>query len=248
MVALEAHEVAQWAWRHPGWSASKGIVASLSRQPSEGRQGTRAMTNFRAITHLATAAILLAAMTACADNRKDPEPSGSPAPSSTAPTTAPSTPPSDQEIASEAASDVVRQYFATVDLLRQESKRPPSELTAVAASTQLGAQRTLLESQRKDGLHQIGDTKVVELEIQSIDLDNSDPAAGRVPTVMVDVCWDVNQVDIVDKDGKSVVSPDRPAIGWTRLTVANYDWASEPTGGWRVAGGQDLKKAPCAAS
>jgi len=36
-VALEAHEVTQWTWRHPGWSASKGIVASLMRQPSEGR-------------------------------------------------------------------------------------------------------------------------------------------------------------------------------------------------------------------
>lgn len=215
---------------------------------SRRKAGPRIMTISRGVSALATAALLLVAGTACAGDSSEPKSSPTPTNTSSSPGATTTTPPSDQEIASEAASDVVRQYYATVDRLRQGPKRPASQLTAVAVSTQLTAQKTLLASQRKDGLHQIGDTKVLELEIQSINLDNSDPAAGRVPTAMADVCWDVSQVDIVDKDGKSVVSPDRPAIGWTRLTIANYDWLSDSTGAWRVAGGQDLKKAPCAAS
>ena len=86
------------------------------------------------------------------------------------------------------------------------------------------------------------------LKVQSVTLDNSDPDAGKVPTVVIDVCWDVTKVDVLDKSGKSIVSPDRPDTGWTRYTVANYEYAADPTGGWRVATGQDLKQTPCAAS
>jgi hypothetical protein len=83
------------------------------------------------------------------------------------------------------------------------------------------------------------------LQVQSVNLDNSDPSAGKVPTVQVDVCVDVSDVDILDKAGKSTVSQRRPDTGWTRFTVANYHWSSHPKDGWRVATGEDLKKAPC---
>ena len=93
-----------------------------------------------------------------------------------------------------------------------------------------------------------GTTAISELKVQSVNLDNSAPDAGKVPTVVIDVCWDVSKVDVLDKSGKSIVSPDRPDTGWTRYTVANYEYAADPTGGWRVATGQDLKQTPCAAS
>ena len=72
--------------------------------------------------------------------------------------------------------------------------------------------------------------------MQSVNLDNTDPQAGQVPTVQIDVCYDVSGVDVLDKDGKSVVTPDRPETGWVRYSVANYQWKEEPTG-W-VAGRQ----------
>ena len=52
--------------------------------------------------------------------------------------------------------------------------------------------------------------------MQSVNLDNSDPKAGKVPTVQIDVCYDVSDVDVLDANGKSVVSPDRPDTGWIR--------------------------------
>jgi hypothetical protein len=111
----------------------------------------------------------------------------------------------------------------------------------VASSSQLTAQKNLLKSQRDGGLLQVGDTKIVELNVESVSLDS--PA-----TALIDVCWDVSGVDIVDADGKSVVSPDRKDVGWTRFTVTNDKWDSAPTEGWRVSGGSDLENAPCAGS
>lgn len=62
----------------------------------------------------------------------------------------------------------------------------------------------------------------------------------------IDVCWDVSDVDVLDRTGQSVVTPERADRGWTRLIVANYSWTSDPDSGWRVAGGKDLEKSPCA--
>jgi hypothetical protein len=136
---------------------------------------------------------------------------------------------------------MVRQYFETVGQVRQDPKRPASDLDAVASSTQLLAQKNLLKRQRADGLHQVGITQVVRLKVQSVSLD--DPA-----TAVIDVCWDVSGVDVVDGDGKSVVTPERKDVGWTRLTVTNATWETAPTDGWRVSGGSDLGKEPCVGS
>ena len=203
------------------------------------------MTTARGVTALATAALLLAAGTSCADSRNDPAANGSQTPNSR-PSSTTSQQPTESEAASQAASHVVRQYFAVLDKLRQQPNRPLSGLSEVATSIQLSSQRTLLKGERRKGLRQIGDTKIADLNVQSVNLDNSDPKAGRVPTVVVDVCWNVSDADLVDKSGKSVVSRSRPDIGWTRYTVANYHWKSNRTDGWRVASGQDLKRTPCA--
>jgi hypothetical protein len=84
-------------------------------------------------------------------------------------------------------------------------------------------------------------TKLMELNVQSVSLD--DPA-----TAVIDVCWDVSGVDVIDRSGTSVVTPERKDIGWTRFTVTNDKWKTAPTDGWRVSGGSDLEKEPCAGS
>lgn len=208
------------------------------------------MTNARRFSLLATATAVAIAMGGCASDGNDPEATPTPTSSSSspAPTTTSPTPQSDTEIASEAASALVAKYYATVDRLGQQPSEPLDELSTVATGVQLAAQQTALKSQRKANQKQVGDTKIAKLDVQSVNLDNSDPDAGKVPTVQIDVCWDVNGVDVVDATGKSIVNSSRPDTGWTRLTVANYHYAANPTEGWRVATGQDLKKDPCDAS
>lgn len=208
------------------------------------------MTNHRRIASLAAAGALLAAMLGCSEDLGDASPTAPPSPpessiseTTESPTSSPS--PTDSEVAAQAATEAVHEYFKVVDRLGQKPNRPLKALRTVAVSTQLSAQERLLRSQRSAGYRQTGDAQVVSLLVQSVNLDNSAPKAGRVPTVQVDVCWDVSAVDVLDDDGQSVVTAQRPDRGWTRYTVANYEWQRDPRGGWKVAGGEDLEKAPC---
>ena len=230
-------------------------VADIGRRlRSLGPRGLRTeqvsgMTNTRRTLALAVAALLVCALAGCSD---DP-------PSTTSPTESPSSstsprsaetsePPTDAEVAEQAAAQVVRDYFATVDRLRREPDWPLSKLKKVTVGGQLAAQEIFTSRQREAGNRQTGSAVVRDVVVQSINLDNSDPDAGRVPTAQVDICWDVSNVDILDNEGQSVVAPDRPDRGWTRYTVANYHWKKHPSDGWRVSSGQDLKKAPCSAA
>ena len=207
------------------------------------------MTTSRGARAIAAAALLLVAMTSCANDGQDPAANASPTPSSSTPTpTATATPPSDTELASEAASATLRKYYDVRNQLRQNPSRPLSLLDQVAISTELAAQKNLFKKERKQGLHQVGATKVAELEVQSVNLDNSDPKAGKVPTVQIDLCFDVSKVDVVDADGKSVISPDRPDTGWIQFLVSNYEWETDPDAGWRVASSKDIERTPCEAS
>lgn len=204
------------------------------------------MTNARRFSLLATATAVAIAVGGCASDGNDPEATPTPTSSSSspAPTTSP-TPQSDSEIASEAASAVLRQYYDVRNELRQDSSKSLSRLDDVAVSTELAAQRNLFTKERKQGLHQTGETKVAKLDVTSVNLDNSDPKVGKVPTVQIDLCFDVSGVDVIDKNGKSVISPDRPDTGWIRFLVSNYQWDNDPEGGWRVASSQDIERTPC---
>ncbi|WP_148575330.1 hypothetical protein [Nocardioides caldifontis] len=205
------------------------------------------MTRTLGVRAWATSAAVLVAMTACSGSDADPPPSSGE--SSSLPSTGSSTPtPSESELASAAAEDVVRRYFTVLDNLRQNPTEPLRPLSSVATSTQLAAQKRLLQRERGEGLRQVGTTAVAQLTVQSVNLKGSNRAVGEVPIVTVDVCWDVSGADLVNKSGKSVVSPDRETTGWTRYTVANYQRSKDSEGDWRIATSQDLRQTPCSAA
>ena len=196
----------------------------------------------------ATGTLMLVAVSACGGSDTDPPATAEPSSTSPSSPTTSASPSSPSDAASADATESVRSYFTVVDQLRSDPAADLKKLKSVATSAQLNAVETLIGRQRDEGQRQTGTTAINELQVQSVNLDNSDPKAGKVPTVVIDVCWDVSKVDVIDKSGKSIVSPNRPDTGWTRYSVANYDYAADPSGGWRVATGQDLKQTPCTAS
>ena len=208
------------------------------------------MTTVLGFKSLATGALVLAAVAACGSNSSDPPTTTPASPSSSSPPamTPSSSPTSPSEIAAANAEAAVRRYFGVLDHVRKHPSVPLSALSTVATSTQLSAQRNLVSGERNKGLRQVGATRIKSLKVQSVNLDNSEPSAGKVPTVTVDVCWDVSGAGLIDKSGQSVVKPGRADTGWTRYTVANYHWSGNPSDGWRIATSQDLKKTSCAAS
>src|SRR5680860_344172 len=230
--------------RRPQPDTLAGRRRTILGANSRSSAGTRALTNSRGAIALAAAALLLVAGSSCA---KDKPEAGNPSPSVTPSVTdmASPTPTSPSDEASAGATALLTRYYAVRNELRQDSARPLSMLKTVAISTELTAQETLFKRERDQGLHQTGETKVVELHVESVNLDNSDPKSGKVPTVQVDVCFDVTNVDVLNADGKSVVNPDRPDTGWIRYSVANYKWDNDPDGAWRVASSQDLEQKPC---
>lgn len=197
----------------------------------------------------ATGTVVLAAASACGGTNADPSPAPpSPAISSSTAATTSSTPASPEDAAATASVDLVHRYFAVLDAVRQNPALPLSRLRTAMTSTELTTQRRLVQGERQQHLRQTGATAIDQLKVQAVSLDNADPSSGEVPTVTIDVCWDVSSADLVDDKGRSVVSATRPDRGWTRYTVTNHHWSANPSGGWRVAGGHDLKQAPCAAS
>jgi hypothetical protein len=206
------------------------------------------MMNRLGLISWATGTLMLAAVSACGGSDTDPPATAEPSSTSPSSPTTSASPSSPSDEASADATEAVQSYFAVVDQLRSDPAADLKKLKSVATSAQLNAVTTLIDRSRDEGQRQTGTTAINELEVQSVNLDNSDPKAGKVPTVVIDVCWDVSKVDVLDKSGQSIVSPDRPDTGWTRYTVANYKYLADPTGGWRVATGQDLKQTPCASS
>ncbi|TRW47448.1 hypothetical protein [Georgenia yuyongxinii] len=193
------------------------------------------------------AMLVLAAISACtSDPDEAPSTTASPAPSastSTPPSASPSpSPTSESEAAATSAERLVRDYYGVLDELGQDPSQPLTRLEEYAESVELTSQQRLYESERSDGLHQTGDTRIADLVVQGANL-SADPQ-----TVEVDVCFDVAAVDIVDANGATVVTPDRPEVGWIRHTVVSRDGDSDPTSGWRVSSSQDLEEPPCDAT
>lgn len=142
----------------------------------------------------------------------------------------------------------VRQYFAVVDRLRQDPTTSLRQLRSVAIGGQLTAQEVFTRNQRKAGNQQVGDTRVVEVVVQQLDLGGSTPEGEGWSTAQLDVCWDVAAVDVLDSQGQSIVTPQRPERGWTRYTLTSSRDEVHSKAGWRVSNGVDLEKAPCSAA
>lgn len=235
--------------RNSRWTSAE-IGLRLGR--SLGPRGLRTeqvsgMRNARRSLALAVAALAVSALPGCSeDPASTSPPTESTSTSTPSASTATTEPPSDSEVAGESAGQVVRDYIAVVDRLRKDRKQPLGQLKAVAIGGELDAQTLFTHNQRKAGNRQTGDTQVLDVVVQSVNLDKSQK--GQAPTVQLDVCWDVSAGDVLDRDGNSIVSPDRPGRGWTRYTVANHRWKTHPDDGWRVASSQDLEKAPCSAA
>jgi hypothetical protein len=204
----------------------------------------------------ALAAVLLLGLVTGCTSPSDATPS----PSSTAEPTA-STPPTEDASSSPSPSPTserqravanveafIPEYYRVLDEVSQDPASAES-LSSVTISRALSVWQNEYQSWRDDGRRQVGEPqRILEVDVQSVDLDNSDPEQGVVPTVIVDICYDVSDVEVVDEKGNSVVQPDRPDRGWERLYVANYEYEDDPDGAWRVADGETLERQTCTAA
>ena len=197
---------------------------------------------------LAAAIIAVIAVSGC-DGSPAPSPTST-SPSSPSESPSPTTtrsPASESEEAAADAEAVVRDYYAVVDELRSDPASDLVGLDAVASSIALSSLQRMVERERGDGWHQTGRTKIVTIDLQGVELNNTDADGAVAPLVLLDVCIDVSGVDVLDANGSSVAAAGHPTTGWERQTVINHDRENDPVGGWRVSTSETLGRQPCEA-
>ena len=169
----------------------------------------------RLTRHVGTASSVVALMalaSACgsADPASGPTPSPShSAPTSLEPTHSSSTTSETPEAANaRSAGGAVVSFWAKLDVLASDPSQSLADLATVARDQALTQWQRNLTQMRGADLRQVGDAVV------NAPLVTFDQTAG---SYQVKACVDVSKVNVVDKEGKSVVTP-------TRLPKAEYTY------------------------
>ncbi|MCR2763471.1 hypothetical protein NQ152_08090 [Microbacterium sp. zg.B48] len=112
-------------------------------------------------------------------------------------------------------------YRAYVDALNQVDLSDPETFEAVYAWTtgELNAtDRKNFSAWHADGYSKSGEARITETRAGAVHRLGSPDV-----TVRMEACYDVSAVDVVDKEGKSVVSPERPSLQRLALVFVTAD-------------------------
>lgn len=161
------------------------------------------------------AVVLALGLFAAGCTKSEPQPQPTPTPPSTSQSAtaspSPTLTPTPTIPASEAAAIArARGYVAMLDKLSSNPKANLDELSTVARGKAADKWRQILLDDRSVGHRQTGSTK---LTLVSAKVGSSDQRW------VVTMCLDVSGVDVVDRDGKSVVAKNRPDRVRDVLTV-----------------------------
>lgn len=162
----------------------------------------------RAAATAAVACIVLTAVGACTPAPpEDPSPGASSTTSSQLPPA--STDQNPQAIAEHAAGQAVLQYADVMDRVTTDSSVSIDELATVARGDTLNYARQIVVANRRDGLKQVGPTKttIISSQYQSSNAYN------------VQACLDVSKAELIDAEGDSVTTADRPPKYKYKYTV-----------------------------
>ena len=189
---------------------------------------TRPARRLTAAAGIAALALLISSCTGQDDPVAEPTPSSA-TPTTSAPTSSSVVPVSAEDQAVAEATDLVRAYYAEIDRVNIDPNADANTLRDVTANEAFDLQlRTALQTKAK-GLTQIGNVRVLDVTPFSIDLSSDSTAQPpKYPTIVMDTCIDVSEVNVVDAEGKSVVASTRPPQSAARVDVVQFDF------GWRV--------------
>jgi hypothetical protein len=125
---------------------------------------------------------------------------------------------SDEE-ALAAAEKAYREYLSVVDDVLQGGGVDTAGLGAVAADAALDQAEADAREFASLGYRTVGTTGLNSIELQRVDPGTED----SIPIVEAYVCEDVSQVDLVNADGVSLVSDDRPPLTPFQVSFGSED-------------------------
>jgi hypothetical protein len=169
----------------------------------------------RSALHLGAVVLALGLLAGGCTNSEPPQPTPTPSSPSQSATASPSVTPTIP--ASEAAAIArAKDYVAMLDKLSSSPKANLDELSTVARGKAADKWRQIILDDRSAGHRQTGTTKLTVVSAKGGSSDQQ---------WVVTMCLDVSNIDVVDRDGKSVVSKNRPDRVRDVLTV-NQDTSS----------------------
>lgn len=161
------------------------------------------------------------------------EPAVAPPQSLETATPSPSTTPSAEEVAAREAEARYRAFVQIDNTVARGGYVDLAAYKAAAVSPELRNRQLAgrIAASRKE--RQTGDVMIASLTMREVDLA---PVAGDYPKVVFSACVDVSAVDIVDRAGKSLVSPERKKRYASTVTLLRYapGTAGAERGGWFV--------------
>lgn len=167
--------------------------------------------------HLSAIVLALGLLAGGCTKSEPPQPTPTPSSASQSATASPSATPT--ILASQAVAIARAQDFvAMLDKLSSNPKANLDQLSTVGRGKAADKWRQIILDDRSAGHRQTGTTK---LTLVSAKAGSSDQRW------IVTMCLDVSDVDVVDRDGKSVVSRTRPDRVRDRLTVDQGTSSSE---------------------
>ena len=164
---------------------------------------------------------------------------------STSPTTTATPTTSPQDAAAAQAEEVLRAYYrAQTTCFADPVKSSLTCFDQVAIATELNNMHNALGGAKQMQTRVTGDIALLSVKRKSVDLMNNVAATPPVvPEVVLTVCTDVSNYNIVDKDGKSIVPSDRKPHVLVNASILNYKYPA-PTQ-WRVGLVTPVKDGPC---
>jgi len=210
---------------------------------------TRHTQHLTCIAAIAVAALALSACNSTGDpgsNTATAATTSAPATTDVSPTASTPTPtksPEDEAIA--AAEKMIPLYFQVGDSsIAAPDKFDREELKKVAISTALDDMQNLMSAFQNQQFKASGSTEVESITNPRVDLKlDLKKSPPDVPTVQLDVCIDVSKLNVVDKDGKSIVPPSRKAHVPVNVSVLNYKYPDPAQ--WRVGLVTEVKDGSC---
>ena len=183
------------------------------------------MSDRKRLTAAAFLVAAIAATSACTTGRAQPTPTPTPTSSvpstpsttTTTTTTTTSAPPTLSPAAQDLkdAEETVPRFWTVLDTLASDPKSSLDELATVSRDQAIGQWRSILTGYRERGWKKVGRSTVASVEATTTD--------GK--TYAVRACIDVSKANLVDSEGKSVVT-----AGRLDRTQYNYQVQKAPQG------------------
>jgi len=212
------------------------VTTVTRRHRDPGKGAALPARRARCLWRVGAAAGLALVLSACTGD----DPTATPtAPNTAPPLTAPSPSPETTETPATLSRDeaeamawaAVEDYLVVFDEIGADPDRDLADLDRVASGRALDWATHQITTWRDAGWTVVGAQVATMLDVTMVDLDPSGSDADY-PVVALTACLDFSDADLVDANGGSVVSADRPDRVLSDFTVANVGW---PDGRrWRV--------------